>query len=125
MMSCRAMGRGVVDALLAWLVRQAARAGAGRLRVPCVVNSRNVPLRLALAAAGFRVPEAAGAGDQGTAPRSRDGGGAHADEGNGGGANEGEGNGGVPAVYQRDAGTALPDLPGWVQAPGERGGDAA
>src|SRR5437764_840736 len=26
MMSCRAMGRGVVDALLAWLVRQAARA---------------------------------------------------------------------------------------------------
>jgi FkbH-like protein len=49
MMSCRAMGRGVIDALLAWLVRQAARAGARRLRIPCVANSRNVPLRLALA----------------------------------------------------------------------------
>jgi len=110
MMSCRAMGRGVIDALLAWLVRQAARAGARRLRVPCLANSRNVPLRLALAAAGFRVPEVAGAGDRGLARRSRDGGGA---------------NGGGPAVYQRDVGTALPDLPDWVQAPGERGGDAA
>jgi methoxymalonate biosynthesis protein len=58
MMSCRAMGRGVIDAVLAWLVRQAARSGAGGLRVPCVANSRNVPLRLALAAAGFRAPEA-------------------------------------------------------------------
>jgi methoxymalonate biosynthesis protein len=60
MMSCRAMGRGVIDALLAWLIRQAARAGARRLLIPCVANSRNVPLRLALAAAGFRVPEPAG-----------------------------------------------------------------
>ena len=59
MMSCRAMGRGVIDALLAWLIRQAARAGARRLLVPCVVSSRSVPLRLALAAAGFRVPEPA------------------------------------------------------------------
>ncbi len=57
MMSCRAMGRGVIDALLAWLIRQAARAGAGRLRIPCVPDGRNVPLRLALAAAGFRLPE--------------------------------------------------------------------
>ena len=56
MMSCRAMGRGVIDALLAWLTRQATRAGAGRLRIPCVPDGRNVPLRLALAAAGFRVP---------------------------------------------------------------------
>ena len=56
MMSCRAMGRGVIDALLAWLTRQATRAGAGRLRIPCVADGRNVPLRLALAAAGFRVP---------------------------------------------------------------------
>jgi methoxymalonate biosynthesis protein len=60
MMSCRAMGRGVIDALLAWLVRHAARAGARRLLIPCVVNSRNVPLRLALAAAGFRVSGSAG-----------------------------------------------------------------
>jgi len=125
MMSCRAMGRGVIDALLAWLVREAARAGAGRLRVPCVANNRNVPLRLALAAAGFRVPEAAGAGDQGTAGGGRDGGGANAGGRNDGGSNAGGSNGGVPAVYQRDVGTALPDLPGWVQAPGERGGDAA
>ena len=56
MMSCRAMGRGVIDALLAWLARHAARAGASRLRVPYAPDGRNVPLRLALAAAGFRVP---------------------------------------------------------------------
>src|SRR5262249_60640718 len=83
MMSCRAMGRGVIDALLAWLVREAARAGAGRLRVPCVANNRNVPLRLALAAAGFPGPEAARAGDQGEARRGRGRGGG---EGGGGGA---------------------------------------
>jgi FkbH-like protein len=63
MMSCRAMGRGVIDALLAWLARAAGRAGAAVLAVPCVVNERNVPLRVALAGAGFRagVPAAAGA----------------------------------------------------------------
>lgn len=61
-MSCRAMGRGVLDALLAWLVRAAAREGAGQLRVPCVISDRNVPLRLALTAAGFRAP-AAGSGE--------------------------------------------------------------
>jgi methoxymalonate biosynthesis protein len=54
MMSCRALGRGVVDALLAWLCRQAAAAGAAQLRIPCLVTDKNVPLRLALAAAGFR-----------------------------------------------------------------------
>jgi methoxymalonate biosynthesis protein len=89
MMSCRAMGRGVIDALLAWLTRHAARAGAGRLRIPCVPDGRNVPLRLALAAAGFRVP------------------------------------GQLPATYQRDLGGPLPALPGWVTAPGERGGGTA
>lgn len=62
MMSCRAMGRGVIDALLAWLTRRAARAGARRLQIPCVVNDRNVPLRLALASGGFR------AGQAGTGP---------------------------------------------------------
>src|SRR5262249_47370302 len=91
MMSCRAMGRGVIDALLAWLTRQAGRAGAGCLRIPCVPDGRNVPLRLALAAAGFRVTErfpamyqrdlatpppalpgrAAAPGPAGAAPRSR------------------------------------------------------
>jgi methoxymalonate biosynthesis protein len=54
MMSCRAMGRGVIEALLAWLARSAARDGALSLTVPCLVSQRNVPLRLALAAAGFR-----------------------------------------------------------------------
>ena len=33
MMSCRAMGRGVIEALLAWLARSAGRAGAATLAV--------------------------------------------------------------------------------------------
>jgi methoxymalonate biosynthesis protein len=111
MMSCRAMGRGAIDAVLAWLVRQAARAGARRLRIPCVANSRNVPLRLALAAAGFRAPELGGAGGDGTAT---------------GGPERGEvARGRDPAAYQRDLGAPLPGLPGWVRAPGEQGGSAA
>jgi FkbH-like protein len=57
MMSCRAMGRGVIEALLAWLARCAAEGGAAVLAVPCLVSSRNVPLRLALAGAGFRAAE--------------------------------------------------------------------
>jgi predicted enzyme involved in methoxymalonyl-ACP biosynthesis len=58
-MSCRALGRGVLDALLAALCQQSAAGGAAELRVPCLVTDRNVPLRLALTAAGFRA--AAGA----------------------------------------------------------------
>ncbi len=54
MMSCRALGRGALDALLAWLCRSAAAAGAGTLAIPCLVTERNVPMRLALAAAGLR-----------------------------------------------------------------------
>jgi len=54
MMSCRAIGRGVIDSLLGWLARAAARGGATAVQVPCVLNERNVPLRLALASAGFR-----------------------------------------------------------------------
>jgi len=54
MMSCRALGRGVLDALLAWLCRSAAASGAAELQVPCLVTDRNVPMRLALAAAGLR-----------------------------------------------------------------------
>src|SRR5262249_4215067 len=57
MMSCRAMGRGVIEALLAWLARSAARGGARAVAVPCLVSPRNVPLRLALAASGFRAAE--------------------------------------------------------------------
>jgi FkbH-like protein len=54
MMSCRALGRGVLDALLAWLCAEAAAHDAAGLLVPCVISDANVPLRLALAAAGFR-----------------------------------------------------------------------
>jgi methoxymalonate biosynthesis protein len=63
LMSCRAMGRGVIEVLLGWLARRAAAAGAGTLAVPCRLDDRNVPLRLALVAAGFRAaaPGTAGA----------------------------------------------------------------
>ncbi|HEX9032353.1 MAG TPA: hypothetical protein VF834_10950 [Streptosporangiaceae bacterium] len=54
MMSCRAMGRGVIEALLAWVCRAARASGASQVRMPCVINSPNVPLRIALTGAGFR-----------------------------------------------------------------------
>jgi methoxymalonate biosynthesis protein len=61
MMSCRAMGRGVIEVLLAWLTRAAAGGGgdpgAAALRVPTRLDERNVPLRLALVAAGFRAED--------------------------------------------------------------------
>jgi methoxymalonate biosynthesis protein len=67
-MSCRAMGRGVIEALLAWLCQAAARSGALEVQVPCLVNARNVPLRLALTSAGFRADApAAGGGAQAAA----------------------------------------------------------
>jgi len=131
MMSCRAMGRGVIDALLAWLVRQAARAGARRLLIPCVANSRNVPLRLSLAAAGFRAPGAVSAGDtaaRDVAARDASAGDAGAGDLSTGGAGAGGGavdGGQAPADYQRDLGAPLPDLPRWVRAPGEQDGSAA
>jgi FkbH-like protein len=100
MMSCRAMGRGVIGALLAWVTRSAARAGAREVAVRCVLTERNVPLRLALTGAGFRA-----------GPRD--------------GAQDGEEEG---AVFRRGTGAPLPPLPAWVQAPGEpeqAGGGAA
>jgi FkbH-like protein len=63
MMSCRALGRGALDALLAWLCRSAAASGAAELTVPCRVTDRNVPFRLALAAAGFRAERGAAGPD--------------------------------------------------------------
>jgi methoxymalonate biosynthesis protein len=84
MMSCRALGRGVIDALLAWLCRAAQAAGAGQAAVDCVLTPRNVPLRIALTGAGFRAPG-------GPAPAA-----------------------GTPAVYRRRLGGPLPGLPGWV-----------
>ena len=59
MMSCRALGRGVIDALLAWICRSAHAAGAKEVAVTCVLSPRNVPLRIALADAGFRAAEPA------------------------------------------------------------------
>jgi FkbH-like protein len=94
MMSCRAMGRGVIEALLAWLARSAARQGAHVLQIPCALNDRNVPLRLALAAAGFRA-----AGDPGPSP------------GPAGAAGR--------AVFSLDLGEPLPVLPDWVNGPGQ------
>jgi len=54
MMSCRAIGRGVIDALLSWICLAADGAGVGQVGVACVINPRNVPLRIALTGAGFR-----------------------------------------------------------------------
>ena len=90
MMSCRAMGRGVIDALLAWLIRSAARYGARTLEVPSVLNARNVPLRLALAAAGFRAAGESAAGADGQR-----------------------------VVYRRSLAGPLPGLPGWLTGPAE------
>jgi methoxymalonate biosynthesis protein len=53
MLSCRAMGRGVVEVVLDWLVRAAAAGAAKRVHVRCRADERNVPLRFALAAAGY------------------------------------------------------------------------
>jgi methoxymalonate biosynthesis protein len=63
MMSCRALGRGALDVLLAWTCRAAAQAGATELAVPCLVTERNVPMRLALAAAGLRAERGSMAAD--------------------------------------------------------------
>ena len=62
MMSCRAIGRGVIDALLAWICATAKTAGAARVAVSCVITPRNVPLRIALTGAGFRAAAGGGAG---------------------------------------------------------------
>jgi methoxymalonate biosynthesis protein len=97
MMSCRALGRGVIEALLAWLVRAAGRGGAAEVVVPCIVTDRNVPLRLALIAAGFR----GGAGDTWAA---------------------GAPVAGAPAgraEFARVLTGDPPALPDWVTAPGE------
>jgi FkbH-like protein len=126
MMSCRAMGRGVIDALLAWLIRAAADDGARALDVPSVLNDRNVPLRLALAAAGFRaadqgIPEPR-AGASGTAPAE-----AGAAAGRSAGADPaGRGYSAVAGqrvVYRRSLDGPLPALPGWLTGTAEPGPD--
>jgi methoxymalonate biosynthesis protein len=88
MMSCRALGRGVIDALLAWICRAARAAGTDEIAVTCVISSRNVPLRIALTSAGFRASQDLEADG---ATRT--------------------------AVYRRPADDALPELPDWVTVP--------
>jgi methoxymalonate biosynthesis protein len=127
MMSCRAMGRGVIQALLAWLARSAGQGGAATLAVPCLVTPRNVPLRLALAAAGFRAGEQASprdstaGGSGGSSPRDgtaegsgwsspRDG-----TAGGSGGSSPRDGTAGPPvAVFSRPVTGPPPELPGYV-----------
>ncbi len=94
MMSCRAMGRGVIDALLAWLIRSAAERGAPALEVPAMLNARNVPLRLALAAAGFRAAETASV--EGADPAA----------------------GRQQVLFRRSLDEPPPELPGWLTGPG-------
>jgi FkbH-like protein len=101
MMSCRAMGRGVIDALLAWICRTARSAGAAEVVVPCLISPRNVPLRIALTGAGFRAGAdselaAAGAGSQEPAGLPTD------------------GTSRRVAVYRRELTGELPDVPSWV-----------
>jgi len=85
MMSCRALGRGVIDALLTWICQTARAGGAAQVAMTCLVSPRNVPLRIALTGAGFRAGT-----DTGTAGVPRF------------------------AVYVRRLGEPLPDLPDWV-----------
>jgi methoxymalonate biosynthesis protein len=88
MMSCRALGRGVIDALLAWICRSARAAGTDEIAVTCVISPRNVPMRIALTSAGFRTGQQLEADG---AART--------------------------AVYRRPADDALPELPDWVTVP--------
>ncbi|HEX3487882.1 MAG TPA: hypothetical protein VHU92_01010 [Streptosporangiaceae bacterium] len=94
-MSCRALGRGVLDALLASLCRQAAASGAGELRIPCLITDRNVPLRLALAAAGFRADAPSSESSESSTGRGR------------------------AVVFSRSLAGSLPALPAWATV-GER-----
>jgi methoxymalonate biosynthesis protein len=92
MMSCRAMGRGVIDALLASLCRAAAAAGARTVAVPCLITGRNVPLRIALSRAGFRAS---------ADPAGQD-------------APAGDGRAPVTALFTRPVTGELPELPDWA-----------
>jgi methoxymalonate biosynthesis protein len=90
MMSCRALGRGVIDAFLTWICRAAQESGAAHVALPCLISPRNVPLRIALTGAGFRVD---GGPEQSAAAN------AEATK---------------TAVYVRDLAKPVPELPSWV-----------
>ena len=117
-MSCRAMGRGVLDALLAALCQQAAAAGAAQLRVRCRVTARNVPLRLALAAAGLRAAGAAPA--EGTA-EAQPAGAVHPAAA-GQPAGDGGPAGAEPVLFTRSLSGVLPAIPDWADVTGTAGG---
>jgi FkbH-like protein len=51
--SCRTVGRGGAQTLLVALVRAARSLGASTLAVPCLLDDRNLPLRIALRETGF------------------------------------------------------------------------
>jgi methoxymalonate biosynthesis protein len=112
MMSCRAIGRGVIEALLGWLCRAASGGGADQIAVPCVIGARNVPLRLALAAAGLRAAEGEPAPSEAGGPERA-----------AGGPGPQEAGAARRAVFRRPlAGPGagpLPEPPGWVAAPAE------
>jgi methoxymalonate biosynthesis protein len=128
MMSCRAMGRGVIDALLAWLCEAAAGAGAPEVRVPCLITPRNVPLRVALASAGFRTGDAPAASPDTAAPDRAEPDAATADTDAAGTAapdtdapaGRDATAGGRAAIFARQLNGPLPPLPGWVTAPEHR-----
>jgi FkbH-like protein len=84
MMSCRAIGRGVIDALLTWICLTAKGEGAESVIVPCVISDRNVSLRIALTGAGFRAGDRRAGQDQ------------------------------AEADYVRSLTRPLPELPDWV-----------
>ena len=102
MMSCRAMGRGVIDALLAWLCRAAAADGAVEVAAACRLTSRNVPLRVALVGAGVRAASpgrGCGCGGEGA---GEDGG-------------ENAVGAAASALFRREVAGALPALADWVR----------
>lgn len=90
MMSCRALGRGVIDAFLTWICRAAQEAGGAQVALPCLISPRNVPLRIALTSAGFRTGRLAEQGAAADPGASR------------------------TAVYVRGLAEPLPELPSWV-----------
>ncbi len=112
MISCRAMGRGVAEALLAWLAWRAASQGARALRVPCTVDERNLPLRLALAGAGFRATGPAAAAS-GPAPAGLTSDPARA-ELTSGPSPAGDATRPAAGVFERELAGPLPGLASWV-----------
>ncbi len=95
MMSCRALGRGVIDALLTWACQAARDSGARSVSAPCVINDRNVPLRIALTGAGFRAAAADAASTEAAGP----------------------GPGARSARYTRTLDEPVHELPRWVTGP--------